>query len=64
MAKFLDWPFVCIFEDDAYPCKDCRQWLEDSLKDLPDDIECLVLGHCYILRLMSYSRMDMTIMYS
>ena len=27
LAKYLDWPYVGIFEDDAYPCKDCYKHL-------------------------------------
>lgn len=39
-AKELDWPFVCIFEDDAYPCNNVRNDLEDILKKIP--ATCLV----------------------
>ena len=44
MAEALDWPFVCIFEDDALPCIGARTKLEDSLKDLPADIDMLKIG--------------------
>lgn len=45
LAKELDWPFVCIFEDDAYPCYDIKTKLEFYLKNVPDDCECLLLGN-------------------
>lgn len=57
MAKFLDWPYVCIFEDDAYPCRNCRQHLEELLNDVPDDANCLILG-TYHLKTTSYSKSD------
>lgn len=43
-AEALDWPFVCIFEDDAKPCINAKQKLENSLQYLPDDIDMLKLG--------------------
>jgi len=30
-AEALDWPFVCIFEDDARPCIDAGQKLQLAL---------------------------------
>lgn len=48
MAKTLDWPFICIFEDDTYPCYDVKEKLESYLVDIPGDCECLVLGNVYI----------------
>lgn len=30
-AEALDWPFVCIFEDDARPCIDASQKLQSAL---------------------------------
>lgn len=50
MAKCLDLPYVLVFEDDAYPCKDICQQLEINLKNLPDDIECLILGWSWLAR--------------
>lgn len=43
-AEALDWPFVCVFEDDALPCISAKQKLEDLLHQLPDDIDMLKLG--------------------
>lgn len=45
LAQSLDLPFVCIFEDDAYPCINCRNKLQQMLDRLPDDIDLLKLGH-------------------
>ncbi len=36
MAEFLGWPFVCIFEDDAWPCLNCRTALEKELANIPE----------------------------
>lgn len=44
-AQCLAQPFVCIFEDDAYPCIGCRDRLQAILNVLPDDIDLLKLGH-------------------
>lgn len=45
MAKALDMPFVCIFEDDAYPCIDAESALAEVLHAVPDDAGVLVLGY-------------------
>lgn len=45
MAQSLDWPFVCIFEDDAYPCINCRNKFQLVLNKLPNDIDLLKIGH-------------------
>jgi len=45
MAKALDMPFVCIFEDDAYPCNDAESALAGVLHAVPDDAGVLVLGY-------------------
>ena len=44
MANFLNWDGVLIFEDDAYPCINCKKKLEDSIKNMPNDANILVLG--------------------
>lgn len=43
-AKCLDLPYVAIFEDDAYPCRDIRAKLDECLSDIPDDAGLVVLG--------------------
>lgn len=43
-AEALDWPFVCIFEDDARPCIGAGQKLQSALQGLPEDIDMLKLG--------------------
>lgn len=43
-AKNNNWPFVCIFEDDAYPCIDIYNKLTDVLLTIPSNANCLLLG--------------------
>lgn len=43
-AEALDWPFTCIFEDDAQPCIGAKQKLQSALQGLPDNIDILKLG--------------------
>ena len=51
-AKKLDWPYVCIFEDDAYPIYGIKSQLEHYLPQIPDDCAVLVLGSIYCLATM------------
>lgn len=44
-AKKLKWPYVCIFEDDAYPINNVMDKLNDRLKELPETCKVFVLGH-------------------
>lgn len=44
MAEALDWPFICIFEDDAKPCIGAKDKLDGVLKSLPDSIDMLKMG--------------------
>lgn len=44
MAKALDWPYVCIFEDDAYPRADARDMLRHCVMNFPDDASIVYLG--------------------
>ena len=44
MAKCLDLPYVAIFEDDAYPCRDIYKKLEEYSSNIPDDAGLVVLG--------------------
>lgn len=44
MAKALDLPFVCIFEDDAIPAEGAVDTLESVLSDIPDYTRVLFLG--------------------
>ena len=45
MAQALDWDYIGIFEDDACPCIDYREKLQNILQNLPSDIDLLKLGH-------------------
>lgn len=47
MAKALDLPFVCVFEDDAYPVSGISSKLETYLGDIPADTDVLMLGWSY-----------------
>lgn len=44
-AERNDWPFVCVFEEDALPCRDVLGRLRDVLKQVPDDAFLLRLGY-------------------
>lgn len=46
-AKAQHLPFVCIFEDDAYPCKNASTRLAE-LTDIPASCQLLLLGWCNI----------------
>lgn len=43
-AKRNNLPFVCIFEDDAYPCKDIKVKLDEVIKNIPSDANIVLLG--------------------
>lgn len=43
-AKTHNLPFVMIFEDDAYPCKNCYDEFQDYLNLVPNDAELLIFG--------------------
>lgn len=45
LAMRSGWPFVCIFEEDAIPCKDILHELAEHLRDIPDDAYILKLGY-------------------
>lgn len=45
LAKALNYPFVCIFEDDAYPCNQIVPLLNFYLGRIPDDAKILKLGY-------------------
>lgn len=47
-VEALDWPFVCIFEDDAYPRKDIIDKIQIILNDIPDDVDMIKLGYTKI----------------
>ena len=44
LAKSLNLPFICIFEDDAYPCNNIYDKLKLFLSDIPNDARLLILG--------------------
>ena len=43
-AKNLNLPYVCIFEDDAYPINGVKEKLRICLSQIPDDCAVLMLG--------------------
>lgn len=45
MAKYLDWPFVTIFEDDAVPVEDIHEKIKTYCTDIPDDVDIFKLGY-------------------
>lgn len=49
-AKSHKWPYILIFEDDAYPCDNILQKLNTYLYALPKDASLIVLGwsHSYM----------------
>lgn len=47
-AKTLNYPFVVIFEDDAYPCSDIVNKLKTYLTNIPDDATMLKFGRLNI----------------
>jgi GR25 family glycosyltransferase involved in LPS biosynthesis len=47
-VEALDWSFVCIFEDDAYPHKDIINKLQNILSNIPDDVDMIKLGYLII----------------
>ena len=47
-VQSLDWPFVCIFEDDAYPHKDIINKFQNVLNDIPNNIDMMKLGYTII----------------
>ena len=51
-AKKMDWPYVCIFEDDAYPIDGIAGYLERFLSEIPEDCAVLVLGSIYCMATM------------
>ena len=48
VAEMFDWPWVCIFEDDAVPKKGCRPMLESALRGVPDACGILFLGYTHL----------------
>jgi hypothetical protein len=47
MAKTLHMPYVCIFEDDAYPCINALNRMQ-SINDIPKECKLLLLGWCSV----------------
>ena len=45
LAKALDWPYVCIFEEDALPSFDAKDLLQKTLSVVPSSCLCLRLGY-------------------
>lgn len=45
VIQSLGWDYVCIFEDDALPCKNIIRDLTYYLTDIPDDTDMIKFGH-------------------
>lgn len=45
MADALGWPFVVIFEDDAWPRKNAKETLEQMLSEIPDETLVYYFGY-------------------
>lgn len=43
-AKTHNLPYVLVFEDDAYPCINCRLVFEEYLNHIPNDATMIILG--------------------
>ena len=55
-AKKKKWPYVCVFEDDAYPINGVMETLDAYLKELPDDCKVLSLGQIFMWEVMGEYR--------
>lgn len=44
-AKALNYPYVCIFEDDAFPCIGIKEKFQHACDMLPDDADIMILGN-------------------
>ena len=47
-AKKRKWPYVCVFEDDAYPVNHAVNLMERYLMELPDDCQVLSFGTIFL----------------
>lgn len=45
MAMAMDMPYVCIFEDDAYPMHEAPVFIDQALDCTPEDAKILLLGY-------------------
>lgn len=48
LAKAFDWPYVCIFEEDALPSSDAKDLLQKTLSVVPSSCLCLRLGYMIV----------------
>jgi GR25 family glycosyltransferase involved in LPS biosynthesis len=55
-AKELGWPFVGIFEDDAYPVKGVVNEISFCLSHVPDKCDILILGNSYVKSSSRFSK--------
>ena len=51
-AKKLKWPYVCIFEDDAYPVNGVMEKMDEYLEELPDRCNVLTFGRIMLWDVM------------
>lgn len=55
MAKAMNWPFVCIFEDDAVPRKNIYNKLLNIISDIPDQADILIFGNIHTFKTKPYN---------
>lgn len=54
-AKQHDWPYILIFEDDAYPCDNILNILPQYLKRIPNDTKICILGFTFVRQAQDFS---------
>ena len=47
-AKKRKWPYVCVFEDDAYPVNHVMNLMDRYLMELPEDCQVLSFGNIFL----------------
>ena len=60
-AKEHDWPYVLIFEDDAYPCDNILDILPQYLKHIPKNTRLCLLGYTYFKHAQDFSHVFNTV---
>lgn len=54
-AQANNYPFICIFEDDAYPCVNIKKNLLNELKYVNKDSDIFILGWCNNIKTKTYN---------
>lgn len=57
LAKNRNWPFVCIFEDDAYPRNGIVDELNKYLSKIPDKCGVLILGNYRLIEFSMFNKL-------